>query len=87
VLPAGVGAEIFPKAWEEPAVFHVIREVGNVPESEMRRTVNLGVGMILVVGTGELDAVLGELAPGLPGRVIGRCVPGAGVRYLGDRKG
>ncbi len=85
-LPEGVGAEIFPDAWEEPAVFRVIREVGEVPESEMRRTFNLGVGMVLVVGHEQLDAVLGALPPSLPGRVIGRCVAGAGVRYLGDRK-
>jgi phosphoribosylformylglycinamidine cyclo-ligase len=86
VLPAGVGADIFPGSWDEPPVFGVIRAVGNVSEAEMRRTFNLGVGMILVVGAAQLDAVLGALAPALPGRVIGRCVAGAGVRYLGDRK-
>jgi phosphoribosylformylglycinamidine cyclo-ligase len=85
VLPAGVGAEIYPDSWQEPPVFRLIREVGNVPEREMRRTFNLGVGMVLVVGGAELDAVLASLAPALPGRVIGRCVAGAGVRYLGDR--
>jgi len=85
VLPAGVGAEIFPDSWEEPAVFRLIRVVGNVPEPEMRRTFNLGVGMILVVGAAQLDAVLTALAPTLPGRIIGHCAGGAGVRYLGDR--
>jgi phosphoribosylformylglycinamidine cyclo-ligase len=84
-LPTGVGAEIFPGSWDEPSVFGVIRAVGSVPEPEMRRTFNLGVGMILVVGAAQLDAVLGALAPALPGRVIGRCVAGSGVRYLGDR--
>ncbi len=85
VLPASVGAEIFPDSWDEPPVFRLIRAVGNVPEREMRRTFNLGVGMILVVGAAQLDAVLTALAPTLPGRVIGRCVAGAGIRYLGDR--
>jgi len=86
VLPQGVGAEILPDSWEEPAVFHLIREVGKVPEPEMRRTFNLGVGMVLVVAPDRLDAVLGELDPTLSARVIGRCVQGSGVRYLGDRK-
>jgi phosphoribosylformylglycinamidine cyclo-ligase len=84
VLPAGVGAEIYPDSWSEPAVFRLIREVGRVPEREMRRTFNLGVGMILVVAAEHLDGVLAALAPSLPGRVIGQCVAGAGVRYLGD---
>ena len=85
VLPAGVGAEIFPGAWEEPVVFRIIREVGNVPESDMRRTFNLGIGMILVVAPDRLDAVLDVLPAAAGARVIGRCAPGAGVRYLGDR--
>ena len=85
VLPAGVGAEIFPGSWEEPVVFRIIREVGNVPESDMRRTFNLGIGMILVIAPDRLDAVLGALPAAAGARVIGRCAPGAGVRYLGDR--
>ena len=86
VLPVGVGAEIFPGSWEEPVVFRIIREVGNVPESDMRRTFNLGIGMILVVGPDRLEAVLHELPDSSGARVVGRCVSGAGVRYLGDRK-
>ena len=85
VLPKGVGAEIFPGSWDEPPVFRLIREVGKVSEREMRRTFNIGVGMILVVAPDRLDAVLGGLPPSRPGRVIGRCVTGRGVRYLGDR--
>ena len=85
VLPEHVGAEIFPDSWHELPVFRVIREVGRVSEREMRRTFNLGVGMILVVAPDRLDAVLSSLPPASPGRVIGRCVPGRGVRYLGDR--
>ena len=85
-LPGDVGAEIFPGSWDEPAVFRIIREVGKVPERDMRRTFNLGVGMILVVAPDRLDAVLGSLPPSASGRIIGRCVTGRGVRYLGDRR-
>ena len=85
-LPKGVGAEIFPDSWEEPPVFRIIREVGKVPEREMRRTFNLGIGMVLVVAPETLDAVLSAVPAAVSGRVIGRCVAGRGVRYLGDRK-
>jgi len=86
VLPRGIGAEIFPDSWEEPAVFRLIREVGRVPDAEMRRTFNLGIGMVLVVADTQLDETLTALAPAMPARVIGRCAAGRGVRYLGDRK-
>jgi len=84
VLPAGVGAEIDPDSWEEPAVFHLIRAAGRVPEHDMRRTFNLGVGMILVVAPDRLGMVMEALTARARARVIGRCVGGSGVRYLGD---
>ena len=34
-------------AWEYPAVFRKIREMGNVEEADMRRTFNLGVGLVI----------------------------------------
>ena len=36
-------------AWERPAIFQLIQELGNVPEDDMRQSMNLGVGMILIV--------------------------------------
>lgn len=85
VLPAGLGAEICPDSWVEPPVFGLIRAVGRVPESDMRRTFNLGVGMILVVGEERLDEVLAALPADCPGRVIGRVTARRGVRFLGRK--
>ncbi len=87
VLPAGVGAEIYPESWVEPAVFGLIRAVGRVPEEDMRRTFNLGVGMILVVGEERLGELLAALPGDCPGRVIGRVAATPGVRFLGGRHG
>jgi phosphoribosylformylglycinamidine cyclo-ligase len=84
-LPAGVGAEIVVDSWDEPALFRLIRDAGRVPEEEMRRTFNLGVGMILVVSQDHLGEVLESLVPHGPGWVIGRAVAGVGVRFLADR--
>ncbi len=84
-LAVGVGAEIFLDSWDEPPLFRLIREAGRVPEEDMRRTFNLGVGMILAVAPEKAGAVLEKLVPHGPGWVIGRCIPGRGVRFVGER--
>ncbi len=53
VLPKGLGAEIKLGSWPVPAVFEHLKELGNVPDDDYRRTFNLGIGMILVVGQGK----------------------------------
>ena len=35
--------------WERPAIFNLIQELGNVPEDDMRHSMNLGIGLILIV--------------------------------------
>lgn len=45
----GHGAKLDASSWEEPGVFGMIRSLGNVPEDEMRRVFNLGVGFCVVV--------------------------------------
>jgi len=82
MLPPGCGAYLEPGAWREPPVFGLLREAGGVAEEEMRRTFNLGIGMVL--GTGEQQA--GEALAllrrsGEDAGVIGRVVAGSGVRY------
>ncbi len=58
VLPRGLGAQIDTGAWEIPPLFELLRKIGNVPEDDYRRTFNLGIGMILVVGRRNLDRSL-----------------------------
>ena len=50
ILPAGLGVEIAPGAWPAPPIFELLRRLGNVPDEDYRRTFNLGIGMVLVVG-------------------------------------
>jgi phosphoribosylformylglycinamidine cyclo-ligase len=58
VVPQGLGLAIDWNAWKRPAIFKLIQKVGNVPEADMRRTFNLGVGMILIVSPRDADAIV-----------------------------
>lgn len=61
LLPPGHGLKIDWRLWERPPVFKLIQKLGNVPEDEMRRTFNLGIGLVLVVsaqGSGKILSLL-----------------------------
>ena len=45
-------------AWEMQAIFKIIQKEGNIPDSEMRKVFNLGVGLVLVVNTGTVESFL-----------------------------
>jgi len=61
ILPDGCRLKIDWKAWDPPAIFKSIQEIGRVPADDMRRTFNLGVGFVLIVPPGAADPVIGEL--------------------------
>jgi len=49
VLPRGVAAVIEMGSWQVPPIFEHLQQLGNVPQEEMLRTFNMGIGMLLVV--------------------------------------
>ena len=57
-LPAGVGATFDTSTWPLPPVFPVLQELCGVDIDEMYRVFNMGLGMVLVCGRGQADAVL-----------------------------
>lgn len=61
VVPGGLVVNVDWNAWERPAIFNLIQHVGEVPEEDMRRTFNLGVGLILLVDRRGVDAVVSAL--------------------------
>lgn len=77
VLPDGGGVGIDTTAWDRPDVFSLIAERG-VPEAEMRRAFNLGIGFCLVVDPGAVDAVIAAATLHGP-RPIGVVTAEAGV--------
>ena len=57
ILPDGVGVEIDRGTWPEPLIFGLMQRLGNVPDREMFRTFNMGMGMIAVCSAGNAEAV------------------------------
>jgi phosphoribosylformylglycinamidine cyclo-ligase len=77
ILPEGTGAVIRRSAWDVPAVFRWLQASGDVPEDDMLRTFNMGIGLIVVVAPEEADRVLETLVVGGEGaHVIGEVVSG-----------
>jgi phosphoribosylformylglycinamidine cyclo-ligase len=49
VLPKGVAAVIEVGSWPVLPIFEHLQKLGNVPQDEMLRTFNMGLGMLLVI--------------------------------------
>jgi phosphoribosylformylglycinamidine cyclo-ligase len=61
IIPKGCKAVIHKGTWDIPPIFSLLKEQGKIPEEEMLRTFNNGIGMILIVRTKEADDILGRL--------------------------
>jgi phosphoribosylformylglycinamidine cyclo-ligase len=57
VIPKGCKAVVRKGTWEVPRIFTFLKEKGNIPEEEMLRTFNNGIGMILVVRSKDVQEI------------------------------
>ncbi len=77
VLPEGCGVEIETESWPKPPVFALLQQWGNVAWTEMYRTFNMGIGMILVVSPSEVISIQEDLAArGEASYIIGKVTQG-----------
>jgi len=60
-LPEGRTFSLDRGSWTVPPVFSWLQRAGRLEDSEMFRVFNMGVGLVLVVGAAEADAVLSSL--------------------------
>jgi phosphoribosylformylglycinamidine cyclo-ligase len=75
VLPPAVAAHLDKSSWPRPAVFDWLQDQGHVPEPEMHRTFNCGLGMVLVVAKEDVASALATLGiHGVPAWEVGRVV-------------
>jgi phosphoribosylformylglycinamidine cyclo-ligase len=56
LLPEGLDVDIDYDSWLRPPIFGLIQKEGRVPEDDMRRTFNLGIGLVAVVPAGAVAA-------------------------------
>jgi phosphoribosylformylglycinamidine cyclo-ligase len=77
VMPSDTQLMIERRAWTPLPIFQLIQQVGNVPDAEMFRTFNMGIGMVLLVAreaaapvvqrlqeAGEAAAIIGYVQDG-----------------------
>ena len=63
VLPAGLDAHLERSSWRPAPVFDLIAELGGVARPELEATVNMGVGMVVLVAPEGADNALGNSGP------------------------
>lgn len=57
VIPAGLRADISFYSWPVQRIFRVLQEWGNVPEEDMQKTFNMGIGYVMVVSRKDQEIV------------------------------
>jgi phosphoribosylamine--glycine ligase/phosphoribosylformylglycinamidine cyclo-ligase len=82
---SGLGVELDLASWELPDMWKWLMKSGGVAPSEMARTFNCGVGMVIVVGEEKVQEALKSVrVNGEPGAfVMGKVTAQAGVQYVG----
>jgi len=79
VMPQDTVAHIDTGSWQWPEVFQWLQQNGNIETSEMYRTFNCGVGMVLAVAATNADKALATLrAQGETAWFIGEIKSGSG---------
>lgn len=81
-LPENVTIKIKKGSWEIPPVFTFLQKGGNVPEEDLYRTFNMGIGMTLVFNASDAQKALQKLnAMGQKAWVIGEITAFNGARF------
>lgn len=83
ILPEGIYANIRIGSWPLPKIFGLIEKIGNIPDEDMKKTFNMGLGYVIVVSKDKAeDAVTLLNEAGYMAFIIGNTEKGGrGVRY------
>ena len=61
ILPEGLAARIDTGSWQVPPLFRLIQHKGGVPQNEMYRVFNMGIGMVVVATPENAGKIKDEL--------------------------
>ncbi|EST06738.1 Phosphoribosylglycinamide synthetase, ATP-grasp (A) domain protein [Kalmanozyma brasiliensis GHG001] len=82
ILSKGKGVEIDLASWKRPALFDWLQKIGGVAPEEMARTLNNGIGMVLIVEAQQQERIVELLTKaGEKPVVMGQVIDGEGVHY------
>ena len=70
-LPRGLKAHVNYDSWPMPKIFSKIMLAGEIPEEEMKKTFNMGIGFCIVVPPEAAKDAMTLIK--YPSRVIGTC--------------
>jgi phosphoribosylformylglycinamidine cyclo-ligase len=78
VLPPGLAIRLRRDSWPVPPVFSWLQRSGQVPDAEMFRVFNMGIGLVLIVSEYFAESIARRLTEevGVPSWVIGEVVAG-----------
>ncbi|MEE9515071.1 MAG: phosphoribosylformylglycinamidine cyclo-ligase [Candidatus Brocadiales bacterium] len=77
ILPAGTSVRIEKKLWTPQPIFTLVKTLGDVPEDEMFRVFNMGIGMVVIVKDYYEDSIIRQLrSAGQDAAIIGKVVRG-----------
>lgn len=77
ILPGNINARIDKHSWRVPEIFRLIQAKGNIDDKEMYRTLNMGIGLVLIVEQKSAAAIIKRLAElKLKSWIIGKAVKG-----------
>jgi phosphoribosylformylglycinamidine cyclo-ligase len=62
ILPPGVSVLVARDTWPILPIYNVMQEIGSIPDAEMYRTFNMGVGMVIICAAQNADAIKAHLA-------------------------
>src|SRR3989442_1308695 len=62
ILPQGTAVQIDKGSWPILPIFTLMQQIGNVPESEMYRTFNMGVGMVIVCAGSDASTIKSQVS-------------------------
>jgi phosphoribosylformylglycinamidine cyclo-ligase len=62
ILPSGTHAAIDRSTWTPPVIFRWLQHTGGVPDTDMLRTFNMGIGLILACAPDQAGRVLSLLS-------------------------
>jgi phosphoribosylformylglycinamidine cyclo-ligase len=61
VLPKNISVRIKKGSWPILPIFKLMQEIGNVPQQDMNKTFNLGIGMVLIVNKKDVKNIKKEI--------------------------